>query len=190
MRRTLGLVALIIAFSSAVPQTQNDGPWSVRYLTAQPVSLFEWGLVSLEGRLAMLSWTGVDLIQRHFSRAQYDRAQHTLQILLTVYPRAASLTAMSPHEVCRSLINQTKDGIAAGPDTSRKDVYGIAAAFTHLRSGDLSVPPDFTTDLERITVVEVKVWNSMTDKPPYKLAVTCSSRLTNRDIAFVPAEAK
>jgi hypothetical protein len=178
--RTAIFVACILCASTV----QADPSPSVLYLMGEPVSLFEWGIFRLEARAERFAWSGLD-IKSQFAHVEYDWPKNQLQIRLTVYPRYQSLQRTTARQVCGSLVQQAKSLLGVTPGfESMRDIAGIGTFFHHQHFDKADAPKTLDADLEAITTLEVDVWVSKNDQPPFQKAVSCSSELLKSETRY------
>lgn len=189
--------AVIVAVAGALvtifrPAVQAQPSPSVRYLMNEPVSMLEWGTFKLEESLRRFTFADLDLnAPGHYAHVEYDWDKNQLKIAFTVYPRSSNISKSTPQGVCGSVIRRIRFhfGLAPGYEFMHP-VAGIRTYFHHRHFTPTNVPKNLDEDLEAITMLEVGVWASTTDKPPFKQVMSCSSELTKSEIRYYITEAK
>ena len=188
--RLLAVVVLLSTIAFADPSP------TMRYLMDQSVSSLEFGAFLLERHLEALTWNpDIDFIQprTQIGRVSYDWEKNQLQLNVTVYPVYATFTKSTPKDVCGSLMRQLKSGFGVGPESqvvrqAMRDAFGLATYFTPRFFKNPNVPKTLADDLEAITVFQLDVMASKTNRALFSKMMTCSSDATSSETRYFITE--
>lgn len=178
MRKMLLTLLLFMATSA-----YGEPSGTFRYLMNEPLTLLEWGLYRLEKYTGTMKFEELDLIKVN-SSVGYDWDKNRLQLGFVVYPKHMSLELTPAKELCGKMLLGIRSGFSAEFGDNIRDVMGISRFFERESFQSKSRPKSLMKDIENATVLQVHVYTSLTDKPPYRRVVHCEGSLMGEKVMF------